>query len=616
MARLRLPSLPPLPPLRLPRGSALRSLPALRPSLQPQSLPKLPRLPRLPLPVTTTAVLVLVLVPALILSRWSRPRAAGLEQVMGVASLLQSFPASPDRPVPQLWRERLGPDLARLLWTRQRTVWWQLWASHGEAAPYLVLPSQALGGPSAALPPQALRVGDLIVMAESTIARQQLRTSLRPLQRRSQGLLQHCHQRLQEPQGVFWQADALGTLLGPVAPLLERYQVGCLTLALEGNGLRWQGEAGPTTLLAVGSGAPAAQSPTPQVSRSSAVAAYAPPRPPLGSNQLLELEGSSLDQLLAGLLSRQMIRDPLAARYGLEGDRLDRLRRAPFRLLLLPQAKGPFQATLELFIPVGSERALWTGVLEKVRASLLEQGLSPSDPALAGAPGAEPTLQPGEPAPTSSTAAPAPASKPATEGAPPTGAAPSTGATPSTGGTPPTPGAPGGRTASTPSEGSASASGPQAATKGTSLWWRSDGSLVGGWRWLDQPGQEPQLLLFLGPPPPAGPERAGLAAGSSAAARLPSPLARRTTDGVERLRFSARPAALQSLGLLSGTLPGLVRQADQLWLSSETPRPTGPVRSLARGSLTPSSPGSQAAGSVGGEAAGISLLSGRLQLAR
>jgi len=54
-------------------------------------------------------VVLLVLVPALLLTRWSRPRAVGLEQLMASASLLQSFPAAPDRPVPALWNQRLGP---------------------------------------------------------------------------------------------------------------------------------------------------------------------------------------------------------------------------------------------------------------------------------------------------------------------------------------------------------------------------------------------------------------------------------------------------------------------------------------------------------------------------
>lgn len=593
--RLRLPSLPTLP-------SSLATswrLPRLTQRLTPRLTPP-PRWPRLPLPITTAAVLALVLVPGLILSRWNRPRAAGLEQVLGAASLLQSFPASPERPVPQLWRERLGDDRARRLWARQRTLWWQLWASRGEAAPYLVLPSQALGGPNATLPPQALRVGDLIVVAESPIARQQLRSSLRPLQRRSQGLLQRCHQRLQEPQAVFWQADALGTLLGPVAPLLERYQVGCLSLALEGQALRWQGEAGPAALLAVGTGAAPASPPAPPAPRPTTVAAYVPSRPPLGRDQLLELEGSSLDQLLAGLLSRQMIRDPLAARYGLEGDRLDRLRRTPFRLLLLPQAQGPFQATLELIIPLGSERALWAAVLEKVRTSLLEQALLPSDPALSRLPAA-----PGSPpaAATGTLPAATPGSAPPGASSLPPAAALSAGSAGSPGGRAPS-GSPSPPT--TPSAGSSAAS-------GTSLWWRADGSLVGGWRWLDRSGSEPQLLLFLGPPPaedtpgasrsPDRPGQRSLAAGPASASRSPlaAPQLRREADGTERLRLSARPAALQSLGLLGGALPGLVRQADQLWLSSESPRQPAGRQMSAQGT---------------GEPLGISLLTGRLQLGR
>jgi hypothetical protein len=75
-------------------------------------------------------------------------------------------------------------------------------------------------------------------------ARQQLAASLRPLQRRSQaGLAQGCLQRLQGGQAVYWNGAGLGEIVGPVAPLFERFQVGCLSLALEANALRWQGEA-------------------------------------------------------------------------------------------------------------------------------------------------------------------------------------------------------------------------------------------------------------------------------------------------------------------------------------------------------------------------------------
>ena len=64
----------------------------------------LPRLPLLPLPATTATLLLLLLLPGLALWRWPRPRAQGLEQLMAASSLLQGFAASPDRPVPALWR--------------------------------------------------------------------------------------------------------------------------------------------------------------------------------------------------------------------------------------------------------------------------------------------------------------------------------------------------------------------------------------------------------------------------------------------------------------------------------------------------------------------------------
>jgi hypothetical protein len=178
------------------------------------------------LPITLAAVLVLLGLPALLLSRWSRPRAEGVEQLMGAASLLQSFAATPDRPIPALWIERLGPEIARDRWRAQHKVWWQFWATQSESAPFLAFPAQSSRSGAASLPPNALRVGDLLVFAENPTARQQLLTSLRPLQRRSRGLTLRCRQRLQAGQAVFWQADALGSLLGPVAPLLERYQVG------------------------------------------------------------------------------------------------------------------------------------------------------------------------------------------------------------------------------------------------------------------------------------------------------------------------------------------------------------------------------------------------------
>jgi hypothetical protein len=481
-----------------------------------------------PLPITFATVVVLLMVPAVLLSRWSRPRAEGVEQLMGAASLLQSFPATPDRPIPALWIERLGPEIARDRWRAQHKVWWQFWATHSESAPFLAFRADSPRSGAASLPPNALRVGDLLVFAENPTARQQLLTSLRPLQRRSRGLTLRCRQRLQAGQAVFWQAQALGSLLGPVAPLLERYQVGCLSLALEAQGLRWQGEA-----AAESSGFPstsrlpreAAGSP-PEGAAAGIVSAPAltevsdlPEQPLLPEDLLLELEGSSLDQLLQGLLARQIIRDPLASRYGLEGPRLALARQAPFRLRLHPLPEGPFQASLDLLVRVDGARSAWSTLLERVSASLLAQGFVAAVDAPLPLPGS-------------------PASQPKPDRSLPS---------------PP------------PPDGSAA-----------TVWKRPDGAAVGGWRWLKGRDSQPQLLMFLGPPPPSV-----------------LPMGRLPGQRVEpsQLALRVRPAALDALGLLPEEMPSLARRASQVWINSD---PVNPAR-----------PGD-----------GLSLLTGRLRLQR
>ena len=51
---------------------------------------------------TLTLTVLLLLLPAGLLLRSPRPRAEGLERLLGQAALLQSFPAAPERPVPAL----------------------------------------------------------------------------------------------------------------------------------------------------------------------------------------------------------------------------------------------------------------------------------------------------------------------------------------------------------------------------------------------------------------------------------------------------------------------------------------------------------------------------------
>ncbi len=331
------------------------------------------RLPLPPLPLTATTVLLLLILPSLALWRWPRPRAQGLEQLMASASLLQSFPASPDRPVPDLWRQRFGDGaLAQRLWRQQRRQWWQFWGSHADLPPYLALQDPGVEGAGNRLPPNALRVGNLLVVAPDPLARRLLKDQLRPEQRPGRGLFSTCLARLENDQAVFWNPLAVGALLGPVAPLLEGYQEGCLSLALEPQGVRWQGEAAASDAGTARNDARAGLGPAP------------PLRPPLPADLLLELQGASLDQLLQGLLSRQMIRDPLAARYGIDTKGIALLRRSPFRLRLVPQASGPFQASLELQLPVGQDRPGWDQLLTRLARSLRQQGLQEAAPAQPG----------------------------------------------------------------------------------------------------------------------------------------------------------------------------------------------------------------------------------------
>ncbi len=496
---------------RFPFSLPLRSFtppPFTLPRLRPPRLrpPGWPEQWRPALPITATTILLLLLLPALGLSRWPRPRAEGLEQLMGTASLLQSFPPTPDRPLPELWAQRLGRPLAESLWRQQRRPWWQFWGMHADGAPFLAISSLGFpGGPTGGLPPNALRVDDLVVVAPDPLSRQLLADRLRPLQRRSRGLHRGCLQRLEQEQAVFWSPSALGVIVGPVAPLLQRFQEGCLALELEPRGLRWQGEAAAVDGLLAPSSAAKAGPQRPPTSL-----------PPLPSDLLLELEGASLDQLLQGLLARQLIREPLASRYGIDESRLPLLRRSPFRLRLRPLPSGPFQASLELQLSVGGQRRDWEQVLLRLAKALQEQGLGEAVPA------------------SIATATPRPA--PALRRPP---AQPSRAAT----------------------------------------WSREDGVVVGGWRWLTRSAGEPDLLLFLGPPPLGNGTQGGPPPGAdSPGESLPG-----QGKGPGELTLRVRPSALDQLGLLPLEMPQLVRRSEQLWLEAAPlsgGRATDPISQL------------------------------------
>jgi hypothetical protein len=101
--------------------------------------------------------------------------------------------------------------------------------------------------------------------------------------------------------------------------------------------------------------------------------------PALPAPHLLEVQGARLDLLLRALLDRQIIREPLAERYGLTATLLERLQRTPFLLRLTEQPRGPFQASLALHLVVGSETKPWAGWLAPLRQALEGQGLTETE---------------------------------------------------------------------------------------------------------------------------------------------------------------------------------------------------------------------------------------------
>jgi hypothetical protein len=89
---------------------------------------------------------------------------------------------------------------------------------------------------------------------------------------------------------------------------------------------------------------------------------------------LLQVQGGSLEQLFSGLLARELIRQPLADRYGFGPQQLSLLRETPFQLVLRPRADEAFQTSLELTVPTGKNEAEWKVALGRLADSLRKEG--------------------------------------------------------------------------------------------------------------------------------------------------------------------------------------------------------------------------------------------------
>jgi hypothetical protein len=318
--------------------------------------------PRPPLLATGLTLALLLLGPSWLLWRTPRPHALGLERLAASASLLQSFRSGSSQPPLALWTQRLGPGLAQQLWGRQLGLWWQFWGGHGDGAEFLVLPGEPFDGAQPLpLPPLALRVDDVVVIAADPLNRQWLQDQLRLKFAPPKGLQRQCLNALKVSESVYWSGPTLGQMLGPLTPLFLPFQQGCFSFAAQGKSLIWQGQAASLGATLVGS-------------QRGASPAQPPPRVPAGL--LLQLQGGRLAPLVDGLLASRLVRDPLQKRYGLGPAQLGLLRQAPFQMRIRSQAKGPYQASLALQLGLTpGNRPDWQLVLKGLRKGLLAQGL-------------------------------------------------------------------------------------------------------------------------------------------------------------------------------------------------------------------------------------------------
>lgn len=345
-------------------------LPNLPMSVRPDSEGKAPPrrlIQRVPLRVTVLVTAALLVAPSALLLRLPRPRAEGLGRLLPHAALLQSFAATPERPVPQLWQQRLPGALANQFWRQQRQNWWQFWGQDGTVGAYLVLPTPRpvrLG--AVARPANSVEVDGLLVVAPNPLSLSLLSQNLRSAPRQQRGLQQRCLDLLERRQSTYWNADGLGAMAGELSPLLQAFQEGCLELQLADGSLQFQGEAGALSGLLA--------SPRDAGDPSVVVSTPADLPPPLGNDLLLQVSGPSLQPLLEGLLRRELIREPLITAYGLTEADLRLLKDSPFLISLRPLASGPFLAGLELVVAPKGERRNWTRMLDGLSERLFERG--------------------------------------------------------------------------------------------------------------------------------------------------------------------------------------------------------------------------------------------------
>jgi len=298
--------------------------------------------------------------------------ASSLAQLSGALTLVQSFRGDPNRAVPSLWAERLGVQPATDLWRRYgRSMWWQGWAQDGDA--YLILASSTFPPELQGL--QRQRVGSMQVLASDALHRQQLLQRLKTNQVsttsvRTDSLWASCLHALSEAPGVIWNADALATLSGTLAPLLQQGREGCVQLRLQANQLLWEGVIGRRPLSSLTMRSSLSSSGLIEASSTDLSSTDATS----SELTLLQVDGDRVDLILGTLLSRQIIQAPLEEHYGINGAMRSKIADLPFSLRLQSRASGAYKAGLQVQLPLTGSAQQWAPILKAVSERLDSRG--------------------------------------------------------------------------------------------------------------------------------------------------------------------------------------------------------------------------------------------------
>ena len=208
------------------------------------------------------------------------------------------------------------------------------------------------------------------VLASDALHRQQLLQRLKTNQVsttkvKTGSLWGSCLQALSEAPGVIWNADALASLSGTLAPLLQQGREGCVQLRLQANQLLWEGVIGRRPLSSL----------TQRSSLlSSGLIEASSTHTPSSDLTLLQVDGDRVDLILGTLLSRQIIQAPLEEHYGINGAMRSKIADLPFSLRLQRRASGAYKAGLQVQLPLTGSRQQWTSILNAVSDRLASRG--------------------------------------------------------------------------------------------------------------------------------------------------------------------------------------------------------------------------------------------------